>query len=168
LIKNLRDHSKHRDRQWVDRPQTTHAEELGDLLAIALQEAVTHLRDQFGPDFKNWRWQEVRPTSLPHVSRFPGLGEQGLEVPGSRYTVNANQGHHGPTWRMIVSFEPEPKGWGNLPGGTSGNPFDPDYTRFVKDWSKGKLREFRRYQTASEAVREAQTRWSFRPQEVSQ
>lgn len=168
LIKNLRDHPKHNDRQWLDRPQTQQVEDLGDLLAVALQETVHQLREQFGPELKDWKWQFVRPTYLPHVSRFPGLGVEGLEVAGSRYTVNANQGHHGPTWRMIVSFEPEPRGWGNIPGGISGNPFDPDYTRFVKDWSKGKPREFRRYQSASEAVREAQTRWSFRPPEVVQ
>ncbi|MCB0364782.1 MAG: penicillin acylase family protein [Bdellovibrionaceae bacterium] len=161
LIKNLSFSPDHRDRQWLDRPTTQAVEGLEDLLVEALEDGVARLKEEFGGNPKNWLWHRVRPTYIPHVSYIPGLGSEDLQMGGSQYSVNSNKGGHGPTWRMIVSFEPEPKGWGNFPGGISGNPFDPDYTRHVEAWSQGKVREFRRFKTRDQAINESQTRLSF-------
>ncbi|MCB0386654.1 MAG: penicillin acylase family protein, partial [Bdellovibrionales bacterium] len=161
LIKNLKFAGDHRDRQWLDRPMTDKVESLEDLLVESLTESVDQLRERFGGNLKSWLWQRVRTTSLDHVSHFPGLGSESLPVGGSQYSVNANKGRHGPTWRMVVSFEPQPKGWGNFPGGISGNPFDPDYTRHVEGWSQGKVRPFRKYASRDQALNESQARLSF-------
>ncbi|MBK9037558.1 MAG: penicillin acylase family protein [Bdellovibrionales bacterium] len=93
----------------------------------------------------------MRPTKIDHLSRIPGLGAtENIIMGGSQYAVNSNKGYHGPTWKMVVSFEPQPKGLGAFPGGVTGNPFDPDYQRFVKSWSEGHLRSFKFYRKSED------------------
>lgn len=144
VLENLLAHDQHPDLRWVDNLLTSEKEGPSRLLQIALEKAVEEMRSQFGRDIRNWEWGRVRPTKIDHLSRIPGLGAtENISMGGSQYAVNSNKGYHGPTWRMVVSFEPKPQGFGAFPGGITGNPFDPDYQRFLRDWSKGELRSFK-------------------------
>ncbi|NBW82780.1 hypothetical protein EBR21_13600 [bacterium] len=64
-----------------------------------------------------------------------GIGGDGL-------TVNATTDHHGPSWRMVVTWvDAQPKAWGIYPGGPSGHVGSPYYSNMIDTWLKGKLDE---------------------------
>lgn len=164
LLENILSNDQHPDRRWVDNLLTLEQEDISRLLQIALKNAVEELRNQFGGEFQNWEWSKVRPTKIDHLSRIPGLGAtENIVMGGSQYAVNSNKGYHGPTWRMVVSFEPQPKGLGAFPGGVTGNPFDPDYQRFVKAWSEGHLRSFKFFRKTEDFAGDSRQTLIFLP-----
>ena len=52
--------------------------------------------------------------------------------------VNALKATHGPSWRMVVALDKEPRGYGIYPGGQSGNPGSAHYAEFIGDWAAGR------------------------------
>ena len=167
ILKHLADKPDHQDQKWVDNLSTTEHETLPQLVREALRRARADLNSHFGDNIQEWQWFRVHPTRIRHISYIPGLGlneiGEGMRVGGSQYSVNSNKGQHGPTWRMVVAFTPQPQGWGNYPGGTSGDPLSVDYTRFVSSWSQGKLRPFRYYHNEKDGIAEARRTIHFYP-----
>lgn len=104
-----------------------------------------------GPDHA---WKSEKATRLRHMARIPAFHSPVLNTGGCSNTLNAITSTHGPTWRMVVSLEKSPRGWGIYPGGQSGNPGSHYYLRHVDDWEKGK------YYPLERIARDA---WRVRP-----
>lgn len=169
ILKHLAGQPDHQDQKWVDNLKTPEHETLPQVVREALRKAREDLNSHFGDKIQEWQWFRLHPTRIRHVSYIPGLGlneiGEGMRMGGSQYSVNSNKGQHGPTWRMVVAFNPQPQGWGNYPGGTSGDPLSIDYTRFVNSWSQGKLRPFRYYRHQKDGISEARHTLHFYPVE---
>lgn len=121
---------------WDD-PTTSVVETLNVRLSAALRKTCDFFEESFGRH-EIPMWSEYQPTTLRHAGRLPGLGRS-VTAPGVGESIFANKGAHGPTWKMIVSFENEPRAWTMIPGGQSGDPSSRSYDRLVESWSKGEM-----------------------------
>jgi len=126
---------------WFDNIHTGNKESLLQLVNSSFKDTVTELVSRSGEMGSQWEWGEFRGVDIAHLGRLPGFGRIGLNVGGGPGIVNATGRTSGPSWRMIVSLEPEIKAWGVYPGGQSGNPGSPYYDGFVDTWIEGELDE---------------------------
>ncbi len=127
--------------KWVDDIHSPEVEDFKDLLHESFFKAWSDLEKKLGPDSKGWLWEKMQETKLPHLLRIPGFAEV-VTMGGTGSSILANNGVHGPSWKMVVEIgEDDIRGWINYPGGHSGNPFDPDYSAFVESWARGEMRE---------------------------
>jgi penicillin G amidase len=117
--------------EWFDDITTPSRETLGVLALRSFREASAILKD--GRD-----WGKYRPVRIRHLARIDAFNSVDLRTGGCRDCVNALKGTHGPSWRMVVTMDKEPKGIGIYPGGQSGNPGSPHYGEFIKDWAEGR------------------------------
>ena len=83
-----------------------------------------------------------------HLLGIGAFSRAGLQTGGGAATLNAvypvsrSKQFQGPSWRMVVSLEPEGAvGWGVHPGGQSGNPGSRFYDDGVQNWEAGELNE---------------------------
>lgn len=118
---------------WTESPKT-----VADVLARSLSSACLALLESHTsvPD-----WSKYQETYAQHSGRIPGLGRRNLQTGGSAESVFANKGGHGPTWKMVVTFENTPRAWFMIPGGQSGDPGSPEYDRHLGEWGQGKMRQ---------------------------
>ncbi len=127
----LRNHSQSPHLDLGDYPS------LQALIVDAFQQAVQDLANWQQEKGKPYQWGNYRETDIPHLAKIAPFGLQHLQVNGGEEIVNANNGSHGVSMRILVSLEKKPKGWIIYPGGQSGNPGNPAYTQFVDAWCKG-------------------------------
>lgn len=126
---------------WFDNIHTKDKESLLQLVNSSFKSTVTDLVSRSGEMGGHWMWGKFRQVEIAHLARLPGFGRTGLHVGGGPEVVNAIGETSGPSWRMIVSLQPEIKAWGIYPGGQSGNPASSYYDDFVNRWIKGELDE---------------------------
>ncbi len=89
-----------------------------------------------------WKtWAEYRPVNIRHLAHIDAFSRLGIASGGCMNCVNALKSTHGPSWRMVVALDKEPRGYGIFPGGQSGNPGSPHYDDFIADWAAGKYYE---------------------------
>jgi len=124
--------------KWYDDINTDEKETIEMLVNQAYGEAISKLKDEFGPFGSSWKWGEVNLTMINHLARVPGFGES-LLTGGGDESVNATKKGHGPSWRMVVEVKPDISAYAIYPGGQSGNPGSSHYTDMLDDWNKGKL-----------------------------
>lgn len=120
-----------------DSPATSHVENLNTQLAVSLGNACDVLKEKFGSGSLP-TWASYQATVHPHAGRIPGLGRD-VQVGGEADSIFANKGDHGPTWKMIVTFEDVPRAWTMIPGGQNGDPSSLQYDDHLEAWSKGKM-----------------------------
>jgi penicillin amidase len=72
---------------WCDVIQSAAVETCSDIARIALDEALLHLTETYGPDLESWRWGDAHQATHDH----PVLGD----VPVLRYFVNIRQSTSG-------------------------------------------------------------------------
>src|SRR5690625_1495545 len=125
--------------RWYDNITTGQTETLDDLVNTSFQQALRQLAAEFGTSRDRWKWGYVNNTAINHLADIPGLGQPQVFTGGGAESINAVQGGHGPSWRMVVELSPQTKGYGIYPGGQSGNPGSPYYDHMIEDWSDGKL-----------------------------
>jgi len=125
---------------WLDDKSSQKVETLKVLVEQSFRNMWEDLNKKYGELGESWQWENYHQTHIVHLARIPGLGEKNISMGGSAYTVNANRGKHGAAWKMIVQLGPDFKAWTNYPGGQQGNPFDPKYTAFLNNWTKGEMR----------------------------
>lgn len=113
-----------------------------DLIINSFKQSIQALTEKYGT-LDHWEWSKIKKTHVPHLAAVPGLGSRVLDVGGSKHTVNAMSEKNGPSWRMIVLLGNEPKAYGVLPGGASGNPGSPFYDNQISTWESGTLQELR-------------------------
>lgn len=122
---------------WFDDKTTPEREELPQIAERAFRSAAAGLEKRLGPFGEAWRWGRVKGTELRHLGRIPGFGRR-VEADGAGQVIDAISSVWGPSWRMVVELGPEVKGWGNYPGGQSGNPGSRYYDDRVDDWAAGR------------------------------
>ncbi len=127
-------------KEWIDRKDTDQEESLTQIIHASFLKAWSKLEEQHGPISDKWNWGKARPTELKHVARIPGFGSGKQEFSGTRYTVKANGGNHGPTWKLVVSLEPERKAWSYISGHSTGHPFSSNYQKLIEPWGKGEMK----------------------------
>ena len=142
--------------KWADNPTTPEPEALADVARLSFQKALKDLSAKQGPLGEKWQWGIHRGTDILHLAKIPGMGVSGLPTGGSSGTVNAQTHDHGPSWRMVISFEPGGgiRGKGIYPGGQSGNPGSPYYSNMIPAWLKGELHDFHFMKDANESLPE--------------
>lgn len=111
---------------------------VSQVLSDSLSDACGALLESYS---KVPNWADFQETYIQHSGRIPGLGRRGLSAGGAADSVFANKGGHGPTWKMVVTFEDTPRAWFMIPGGQSGDPGSQEYDVHLGEWSKGKMRQ---------------------------
>lgn len=120
-----------------DNAATPATENLNMRLVESYKAACESLRDKFGSGLP--AWSAYQTTSIRHTGRIPGLGRV-VQAGGVAEAIFANKGEHGPTWKMIVTFEDTPRAWTMIPGGQSGDPSSAEYDNTLDAWSRGEMR----------------------------
>ena len=126
---------------WFDNINTPEKETLSNIINSSFAWAVDSLATDFGKEnIKNWTLGKTRGTNFRHLARIPGLGIMGLHTGGAGTSINATKENHGPSWRMVVTFDNSKViGKGIYPGGQSGVPGNVQYDNFISAWENGKL-----------------------------
>jgi penicillin amidase len=131
----------HPEGPWFDDKRTaggTEAVETLDGIATdAFRAAVANLEKRLGPFGEAWRWGKAKGTVIRHLARVPAFGRK-VEADGAGHVIDAISAVWAPSWRMVVELGPEVRGWGNYPGGQSGNPGSRFYEDRVDDWAAGR------------------------------
>ncbi len=123
---------------WFDNPQTkTETETLVQIATASFKQTVNDLISKHSDDVKSWKWGQMQPTEFTHITKVPGFNRKADDIGGSRYSVFANRGDHGPVFRMVVALGQNPQAWLIIPGGPSGNPFSRYYDTGFEIWRKG-------------------------------
>lgn len=157
-IQFFRDYPSHKEEfvEWIKPHDTLEA-----LVTEAFHSAIVELKERFGEDRGNWLWSNLQPTELPHMARIPGLSIGPITMDGGAYSVQANKGHHGPAWKLVVELGEKPRAWSQIPGGVTGNPLDPEYDKFVDPWSRGQMRAVQFYNDSKNAETGSQYIWHW-------
>lgn len=124
---------------YVDNRETSYRETLRDLAFQSYHATITALTSERGPYGPSWQWGKVAPVSIDHLLRIPALSRTGIVKNGGATTLNVNEPPLGPSWRMVVAFEPEVRAWGIYPGGQSGNPGSCHYDDMIDGWVAGDM-----------------------------
>jgi penicillin amidase len=150
--------------KWFDDPMTDKHETLSDIALTSFKEAITDVSKKTGTSHPSeWRWADYRPTQFAHLGRIPGLGDQGFPAPGMEHTIFANNGNHGPAWKMVVALGPKPRAWGVYPGGQSGDPASPNYDQFLQSWRTGQMHEINYLMKTADPNPRLQREWTLTP-----
>jgi penicillin amidase len=123
--------------RFADNRNTAERERWDDIVCDAFHQAKSSLEARLGPLDRAWQWGFARGSSIPHVAKIPGLGQQSLNTSGSPNVINGTTTSAGPSWRMVVELGPDIRAWGIYPGGQSGNPGSESYDNFITDWMRG-------------------------------
>ncbi|MBL4675615.1 MAG: penicillin acylase family protein [Mucilaginibacter sp.] len=135
---------------WFDNKRTPALETANDVVMASFTATVDEMMRNYGKIGPNWAWGKVKSFEVAHLGHVPGLGSGNFESGGSGSTVNALIDGHGPSWRMVVQLGVEPKGYGIIPGGQSGNPGSFFYDDMLKTWQQGKLNQLLYLHSATE------------------
>ena len=137
--------------KWFDDPRTDKKEWLADIARESLETALKELKEKHGSDITKWEWSRHNPTRIIHATRLNGLSRT-VSAPGTTEVIYANNGVHGPAWKMVVALGPQPRAWGILPGGQSGDPTSPYYDNDLEKWAKNQFRQLHFMMSAKDNV----------------
>lgn len=108
------------------------------LIVGSFKSAVQHLQAWRANHHKLYKWGDYHVISIPHLAFVKSFGVDHIQIGGGEGILNANEGSHGVSMRLLVSLDKLPKAWFIYPGGQPGNPGNPYYTKFLGPWSQGK------------------------------
>jgi len=135
---------------WFDDVNTPQTETMGDIMAVAAEQALVELEGLLGNNLGDWTWGRIHTLTFEHVlgkkvllDRFFNLGP--FSVDGSNHTVNKKQydyAHpyaaiHGVSQRMIVDLSNLQTALHVLPTGESGHQSSPHYADQIDLYLKG-------------------------------
>ena len=126
---------------WFDDNKTRVRETCADVVNNAFYDAIDDLALNRGHLGDKWQWGAVKNTFINHLAGLPGFGSGDFFAGGTSGVINALSNNDGPSWRMVVQLGPQPKGYGVMPGGESGNPGSYYYDDMLKVWKDGKLND---------------------------
>lgn len=132
---------------WFHRPVNGVPMSLEEKVRRSFAEAFRESRDENG---ELLTWSQQNSAIINHLARIPGLGRT-HPSDGSALSLKVVSGQHGASWRMVVSMDERPKGFGVYPGGQSGNPGTKSYDAFVPTWLEGGYFEHRFFRDQDEA-----------------
>lgn len=126
---------------FIDDITTEEVETRAERATSSFKTTLAELTEEHGEFGDGWKWGSVINNDIHHLTYLPGMGEQDLFSSGASEAINAINGSHGPSWRMVVELGPDVRGYGVYPGGQSGNPGAKTYTEFIEPWRTGQLFE---------------------------
>jgi penicillin amidase len=122
---------------FYDIQSTPEKETITDLIRQAFKKSVEEVEAWKKENTKPLRWADFKDTYVEHLTRQAPFSFH-VEHGGHGDAVNASSRRHGPSWRMIVSVEPDgPKAFATYPGGQSGNPGSIHYNSMLDRWANG-------------------------------
>jgi len=127
--------------RWFDNVKTKERETLKQLVNTTFLASLDSLSKNYGKMGDNWKWSNVKKTSIKHLMQIPAFGVNNLSTNGDNNLVNATGKRNGPSWKMIVALGKTIKAYGVYPGGQSGNPGSFYYANMIETWRKGELYE---------------------------
>ena len=141
--------------RWCENTATKETETCEDILARALNAAMTSLASQYGDDPAAWRWGDAHQARLDHpvLGRVPVLGRLfnvRLPVDGGSYTVNRTHMRpdnrrapfasvHGAGLRAVYDLSDLTKTRFSIAPGQSGNRLSPHYRDLATGWRDGEF-----------------------------
>lgn len=137
--------------KWFDDPRTEKKEQFKDIAQESFVTALKELKEKHGSDIAKWQWARHNPTRIAHLTKMPGLSRK-LAARGMGQAVFANTGTQGPAWKMVVALGPQPRAWGVLPGGQSGDPTSPYYDSDLENWTQNRFRLLNYMSTSKDEV----------------
>ncbi|RNI23606.1 penicillin acylase family protein [Rufibacter latericius] len=143
--------------RWYDDVTTPQKETLADLVNASFKKVT----DSLGVGGSQWQWGNARDSHIRHLAQLPGFGHQ-LFAGGSANSINALNGSHGPSWRMVVQLGPQVQAWGVYPGGQSGNPASRFYDNLLNDWQNGKLHRLLFLRSANDQPAATSVHWTLK------
>jgi len=143
--------------KWYDDSRTSQIEDRAGIINRAFNAAIDSLTKHYGRVSEAWEWGAVKGSEISHLANIPGMGTGVFSAGGNSGIVNALSEGHGPSWRMIVQFGPEVKGYGIFPGGESGNPGSYHYDDLFKTWKDGQLNALLFLQSATDGAQHIKT-----------
>ncbi len=128
--------------KYIDDVNTSATESLSDIVTNALRSSSVIL-DSLGKLNNGIEWYKLNHSGVYHLldiskDKLLPLDRTKLHVGGSGDIINAVNGSHGPSWRMIVQLGAVTDAYGVFPGGESGNPGSKFYDNFIDNWVNGK------------------------------
>jgi penicillin amidase len=125
------------DFEFFDDRSTPERETLTQLVNQAFKKSVADVSKWKNENKKTARWADYKDTYVEHLARLEALSYR-VQHGGHGDAVNASSRRHGPSWRMIVSVEPDgPQAFATYPGGQSGNPGSAHYNSMLNRWADG-------------------------------
>ena len=127
---------------WWDDLRTPMHETRDVLLQQVMASALDTVLTRYGPPSSDaWLWSKVRFANILHLTRLPAFSRLNVPVQGGGATLwpSTGDGHHGPSWRMVVEMSSPRRAWAIYPGGQSGNPLSTRYDDRLNKWSRGEL-----------------------------
>ena len=140
------------ENKYFDIRYTEKKETAKDLAYLAFDEAIDEL-DSLKNKGEDISWQYVNGVSVRHLMRLKAFGKYNLPVDGSPHSLNAVKSTWGPSWRMIVSLDNKPHGYGVFPGGPSGNPGSKYYDNNLDYWMQGKYYDMKLYKNPGDIIK---------------
>ncbi|MCX7638011.1 MAG: penicillin acylase family protein [Cyclobacteriaceae bacterium] len=147
---------KYPNLRFYDRRDTPEKEELNDLIRMAFRSALDEVEKWKAahPD-KPLQWAWYKDTYIEHLLRQEAFSRHVLHG-GHANAVNASSRKHGPSWRMIISLEPDNlQAYAVYPGGQSGNPGSAFYDNMLQRWATGRYFRLSFYRNEEEAKNQA-------------
>lgn len=122
---------------FFDDQSTPEKETLIHLIRQAFKKSVAEVESWKKEKSALPRWADYKDTYIEHLTRLDHFSYH-VQHGGHGDAVNASSRRHGPSWRMIVSVEPDgPKAFATYPGGQSGNPGSAHYNSMLNRWADG-------------------------------
>ena len=128
--------------------------------ATLTQRAFDELLEEYGSDGPA-TYNEHRNTRIRHLGAVPGLGTGLIKTDGTSSSPRALSATNGASWRMVVELGEQPRAWGTLPGGASGDAASPFYDNMVEEWAAGRYHELVRWPDTTTAASAATGSWVF-------
>jgi penicillin amidase len=125
---------------FYDNKATRQKEKRNDIVTYSFQLAMQKLMEQYHQPDSVSDWGTHKATKVAHLAKQDAFSSLHVYNGGNRGIINATNGTHGPSWRMIVD-EGAMKGYVVYPGGQSGNPGSKYYDNMVASWAKGEYFE---------------------------
>ena len=135
---------------WCDNINTERVENCDQIVASALERAVSDLAEEHGKDMAEWRWGDAHYAHMRHlpftvVPVLRGFFDIRAVASGGPFTVNRGRYQisderarfvqtHGSTFRAIYDLSDLDRSRYIQVPGQSGNPLSPDFDNFVQPW----------------------------------
>lgn len=155
--------------EWINLPNQ--ARSRNEILAVALNDAITFLRQQLGDDFSQWQWGKVHTATYNHplgaVKPLDRIFNRGPDPLGGdsntvwqggfppKFPTNGAASFI-PSWRMIADVSDWDASRVVTTGGQSGHPASPHYDDFIPLWRSGEYHPMLWSRTRVEANAEGQ------------
>jgi penicillin G amidase len=148
---------------WFDVKNTPAREDARQIVTRSFREMVQQMTTESAALKADWAVRHA--FTLNHIARIAPFSRKNVQAGGHRSALNAMNGSHGPSWRMIVDMSGgKTQAIGVYPGGQSGNPGSHYYENMVDAWVGGQYYDLPLWLAATEVPAEKiKFRQSLRP-----